>query len=284
MLVKCKNDLCGRKRVMMRSLWTAGSGMIAQQFNVDVISNNLSNVNTTGYKADRAEFKDLLYETLDRASVLDNKGKPVNLQVGHGTAVLATVKDFGGGNQEKTDNPLDLAIDGEGFFSVMGPNDQIAYTRDGSFKISVTDSGNMLTTADGFPVLDDNDQDIILGTEVDTSRLNISPEGVLSYLDKDGISNPVGQNIGIVKFPNRYALESIGKDLYLKNGATGDPVQNSVTDGAKSVINQGFLESSNVQVVSEMVKLIIAQRAYETNSKAITSSDEMLQMANNLKR
>jgi flagellar basal-body rod protein FlgG len=124
---------------MMRALYTAGSGMMAQQYNVDVISNNLSNVNTTSYKKERAEFKDLLYETVSRAYVMEGEGKPVNLQVGHGAAVVATVKNFSSGNLEKTENPLDFAIEGDGFFTVQGPNGDTVYTRDGSFKISVTE-------------------------------------------------------------------------------------------------------------------------------------------------
>ena len=268
---------------MMRALWTAGSGMIAQQFNVDVISNNLSNVNTTGYKTERAEFKDLLYETLDRASVLNGSGKPVNLQVGHGTKVVATVKNYAGGNVEKTENPLDFAIDGEGFFTVQGPKGDVAFTRDGSFKISIAEDGKKLTTSEGYPVLDDTGNEIVLGPEVDVSKLTVGDDGALSYIDKTGVATSLDQKIGLVKFSNRYALESIGSNLLEKNSASGEPV-NDAELGTKSIISQGFLESSNVQVVQEMVKLIIAQRAYEVNSKAIQSADEMLGQANNLKR
>lgn len=268
---------------MMRALWTAGSGMIAQQFNVDVISNNLSNVNTTGYKTERAEFKDLLYETLTRANVLEGSGKPVNLQVGHGTAVVASVKNYAQGNVEKTENPLDFAIDGEGFFTIMGPKGDIVYTRDGSFKVSVVEDEKKLTTADGYAVLDDTGNEIILGTEVDISRLVVSDDGTLGYVDNTGVSISLDQKIGLVKFPNRYALESIGRNFFDKNSATGEPV-NDADQGSKSIITQGFLEASNVQVVQEMIKLIVAQRAYEVSSKAIQSADEMLGQANNLKR
>ena len=124
----------------------------------------LSNVNTTGYKTERAEFKDLLYETIERANVLNGSGKPVNLQVGHGTAVMATVKNYGPGNVEKTDNPLDFAIDGEGFFTVQGPKGDVVYTRDGSFKVSVTEEGKKLTTSDGYSVLDDTGNKIVFGS------------------------------------------------------------------------------------------------------------------------
>lgn len=266
---------------MMRALWTAASGMVAQQFNVDVISNNLSNVNTTGYKKERVEFKDLLYQTLDRAYMLGDQGKPVNLQVGFGVMPIATVKNFGTGNFEKTDNPLDLAIDGEAFFMVMGPTGVIQYTRDGAFKTGVSEAGSTLTTADGYPILDDSGNEIVFN--VDVSRLSISSSGELSYTDDNGVAVPLGQTIGMVKFPNRYGLESTGRNLYSENSASGAPV-NDAELGMKSVIDQGFLEASNVQTVEEMVKLIVAQRAYELNSKAIQSADDMLGMANNLKR
>jgi len=268
---------------MMRALWTAGSGMVAQQFNVDVISNNLANVNTTAFKKEKAEFKDLLYETLSRAYVLEDRGKPVNLQVGHGTIVSATVKNFQTGSFEKTDNPLDFAIDGEGFFMVLGPRDDILYTRDGSFKISVTDMGKMLATSEGYPVLDEFGIQIIFDYDLDLSKLNVSEDGDLSYTDEDGIVVPLGQKIGLVSFENRNGLESIGKNLYAVTPASGEAAANEDLIN-KSVLLQRFLETSNVQVVEEMVKLIVAQRAYELNSKAIQSSDEMIGMANNLKR
>lgn len=265
---------------MMRALWTAASGMMAQQLNVDVIANNLSNVNTTGYKKERVEFKDLLYQNLQRAYMLEDAGRPVNLQVGHGTAAVATVKDFRNGTIESTDNPLDFAINGEGFFTVMGPQG-IMYTRDGSFKISVTPNGNMLTTSDGYPVLDNMGNIIII--DVDLSKLLVSESGELNYLDEERNVVPLGQTLGLVKFTNRHALESVGGNFYMENSASGMAVPDEEL-GVRSTINQYHLELSNVQVVEEMVKMIIAQRAYEINSKAIQSSDEMLGIANNLRR
>jgi flagellar basal-body rod protein FlgG len=266
---------------MMNALYTAGSGMVAQQMNVDTISNNLANVNTTSYKKDRVEFKDLLYNTLDQASVLNGKGKPVNLQVGHGTTYVATKKDFAAGNPEKTDDPLDFDIDGPGFFKVTGPNNTTVYTRDGSFKISVTDQGNQLTTSEGYAVLDQNDSPIYL--TIDPEKLSVSASGELNYIDADGVIQSLGQSIGVVQFPNPSGLLALGSNIYSKTSASGEPVADSEqTD--KSVLMQRFLEASNVQVVEEMVKLIVAQRAYEINSKAIQSADEMLGMANNLKR
>jgi len=266
---------------MMRALWTAGGGMIAQQYNVDVISNNLANVNTTGYKKERAEFKDLLYETLDRAYIMNGSGKPVNLQVGHGAAALATVKNFTGGNLEKTDNALDMAINGNAFFTIQGSSGQTVFTKDGSFKISVTEEGNKLTTADGYPVLDEAGNHIVFN--IDPDKLQVSQQGELSYVDENGATISLEQKIGLVKFPNVQGLVSIGSNFFEQNSASGTPVLDSEV-GIKSTISQGFLESSNVQVVEEMVKLIVAQRAYEINSKAIQSADDMLGMANNLKK
>jgi flagellar basal-body rod protein FlgG len=267
---------------MMRALYTAGSGMVAQQFNVDTISNNLANVNTTSFKKERAEFKDLLYENLDRAYMLNNTGKPVNLEVGHGTTVAASVKDFSTGNFEKTDNPLDVAINGEAFFSVTGPTGDTVYTRDGSFKVSVTDTGKKLTTSDGYPVLDTNGQEIPLDS-AEVSKLIVGSNGALSYIDNTGATVDLGQSIGLSKFANVQGLESLGQNLYAKTSASGDPVADS-DFGTQSTLQQNFLESSNVQVVEEMVKLIVAQRAYEVSSKAVQSVDEMLGQANNLKR
>jgi flagellar basal-body rod protein FlgG len=270
---------------MMRSLYTAGSGMKAQQFNVDIISNNLANVNTTGYKKERAEFKDCLYETLSRAYVLDQQGKPANLQVGHGAIVSSVSRDFDNGNTDKTDSTLDFAIEGDGFFTVIGPSSEVQYTRDGAFKVSVTADGQRkLTTSDGYDVLDDSGQQINISNDIDVAKLVVSPKGQMSYVDKQGVTNDLGQTIGMVTFPNKFALEAVGRNLFSKNSATGEPIQVSQDENSTCIMTQGCLEGSNVQVVDEMVKLIVAQRAYEVSSKAITSSDEMLGMANNLKR
>jgi flagellar basal-body rod protein FlgG len=266
---------------MMRALWTAASGMHAQQTTVDVIANNLANVNTVAYKKQRIEFKDLLYETLDRARVLPEGGKPVNLQVGHGTMMVATVRDFGKGSPEETGNLLDFYIDGDAFFMVEGPSGEILYTRDGSFKISMTDMGKMLTTSDGYAVLDETGLPIILDFEL--SALQVSQNGEITYRDEDGLSVPTGQYIGLVCFENRNGLEAVGRNFYRATQAAGEPVL-SIESMQTSILMQNFLEASNVKTVEEMVKLIVAQRAYELNSKAIQSSDEMLGIANNLRR
>lgn len=266
---------------MMRALWTSSTGMKAQQFNVDVISNNLANVNTTGYKKDTAEFKDLVYETLNKAYVLGDTGRPVNLQIGHGVETVATVKSNATGNLEKTDNLLNFAIEGDAFFTVKSPGGEIYYTRDGSFKLSIGDSGNKLTTTDGMPILDTGGNEIVLNVPLE--NVNVSDSGELSYFDKDNKVVPLSQSIGLVKFANRNGLESIGSNFFKQNTASGVPVPDDQA-GTRSVLKRGFLESSNVQVVEEMVRLITAQRAYELNSKAIQTADDMLQMANNLRK
>lgn len=266
---------------MMRALWTAGSGMIAQQTNVDVIANNIANVNTTSYKKQRVEFKDLLYETIERAYMLGDKGRPVNLQVGHGVIPVSVVRSFSMGNIEKTENVLDFALDGEGFFTIMGPRGEPVYTKDGSFKLSVTDQGPKLTTSEGYAVLDETGNEIFLN--VDISKLTVTEDGEFQYIDETGIPQSLGQRLGIVKFPNRSGLENVGSNMYAATSASGEPVADFET-GVPTRIMQYFLESSNVQVVEEMIKLIIAQRAYEMNSKSIQSADEMMGMANNLRR
>jgi flagellar basal-body rod protein FlgG len=268
---------------MLRSLSTAGQGMLAQQLNIDVISNNLANVNTTGFKKERLEFKDMLYETMQKAYMLDGGGKPVNLQVGLGVAAVATVKNFATGNFEKTDNPLDFAIEGEGFFKVKGAKGDTVYTRDASFKVSLSPEGNKITTSEGYPVLDENDQEILLNN-FNVSEMIVSNTGEVNYLDKEtGSVNPTGQKFGLVKFQNKFGLESIGNNFYGVTTASGAPVADGEL-GERTTINQNFLEASNVQVVEEMIKLIVAQRAYDVNSKSIQTADDMLNTANNLKR
>lgn len=266
---------------MMRSLWTASSGMKAMQFNVDTISNNLANVNTNAFKKEKAEFEDLLYVTIERAYMMENQGRPVNLQVGHGVVARAVTRDFTGGSLQQTENALDFAIVGNGFFSIRYADQNIYYTRDGSFKLSVTDDGNMLTTSRGYPVLDENGEPVYFNYPLE--QIVVSEQGEISFKDEDGFVIPTGQRFGIFKFNNPQGLESIGGNMYAENSAAGFAVYDDEM-GEPSILRQGYLESSNVQVVEEMVNLITAQRAYELNSKAITTADEMLGMANNLKR
>ena len=264
----------------MRALWTAATGMKSQQFNIDTIANNLSNVNTTAYKTGRAEFKDLFYSNLKRARVADEEGRPVNLEVGHGSMPVATKKDFRTGNLMPTEGTFDLAIEGEGFFMIELPNGDLRYTRDGSFKLSVDGDEGALVTSEGYYVLSE-DEDIII-IESGMRDISIDNLGYISAEDEFGEIVELGR-IGLFKFVNPEGLQSEGSNLYSETTASGEAMELD-PDEMNSRVIQGYLEASNVQVVDEMVKMITAQRAYEINSKTIQTSDEMLQLINNLKR
>ena len=268
----------------MRSLWTAASGMSAQQLQVDTISNNISNVDTNSYKRERLEFKSLLYQTMERASLDDaDTGKPVNLQVGLGVRPIATSRMFSQGNLERTEINTDLAIEGEGFFMIQTGEDEVSYTRDGSFKISLGDGENNLVTSEGYYVLNSDGDPVTFPENIPVKDIIISKTGQIGYM-QDGEQQDTGTSIGVVQFANPQGLEAIGGNLYTTTPASGEPILEGDGDVATSNIAQGFLELSNVNIAEEMVNLIVAQRAYELNSKAITTSDEMLQQANNLKK
>jgi len=264
----------------MRALWTAATGMKSQQFNIDTIANNLSNVNTTAYKTGRAEFKDLFYSNLKRARIDDDEGRPVNLEVGHGSMPVATKRDFRTGNLIPTDNVFDLAIEGEGFFAIELPDGDFRYTRDGSFKLSVDGDEGYLVTSEGYYVLSE-DEDLIV-IESGIRDISIDNFGYITAEDEDGEIVDLGR-IGLFKFVNPEGLQSEGSNLYSMTTASGEPIDIEPEEMDSRII-QGYLEASNVQVVDEMVKMITAQRAYEINSKTIQTSDEMLQLINNLKR
>lgn len=271
---------------MMRALWTASSGMQAQQMNVDVISNNLANVNTTGYKKATLEFKDLLYENINKPGVAqDGTGKPVGLQIGLGVRPIATQKYFTTGSVQQTGNPLDLAITGEEantFFAVSTGQNQVRYTRDGSFKLSVAQDGTRrLVTSTGDPVLSQDGNVIEIPTEATT--VTVAKDGTISYQDANQQTQTVG-TIGLFRFANPAGLQADGDSYYESTSASGQPSAESQATGSKSTLLQGYIEGSNVQVVEEMVKLITAQRAYEINSKSISTADDMLSTVNNLKR
>lgn len=264
----------------MRALWTAASGMKAQQLNMDTISNNLANVNTTAYKKQKVEFKDLLYVTLKKTNLNDGQGKPVNLQVGHGVMPVATTRLFMTGNLERTDNPFDMAISGEGFFAIEAPNGELFYTRDGNFKLSVNGDEMQLVTSDGYTVLSDFDDGIYL--EESMKNISVAESGLITVEGADGEIEEIG-TMKLVKFLNAEGLEAIGKNLFKATVASGEEIPME-EEGRTSNIIQSYLETSNVQIVDEMVRLITAQRAYEINSKTIQTADEMLGMANNLRR
>lgn len=272
---------------MMRSMWSAASGMTAQQLNLDTISHNLANVNTTGFKRSRAEFQDLLYQTLRVAGTPIEGGSevPTGIQIGIGTQLSATVKDHSQGSVIQTGNAYDMAIvngetskGGEGFFQIILPDGTMAYTRDGSFKRS---SDGRLSTADGFLLQPEIIiPDIASGT--DPMSLTVTGEGIVSIM-----VNNEPQELGRIQlaaFVNPAGLNSIGQNLYTETGASGTPAVTDPGSGGTGIIGHKKLEISNVNIVEEMVLMITAQRAYELNSKAIQTSDQMLGIANTLKR
>ena len=262
---------------MMRSLWTAASGMMGQQTKIDTISNNLANVNTTGFKKSRVDFQDLLYQTVKFAGTPTTAGAqvPTGIQIGHGVRPVATQRVFSQGTFQQTDNPLDVVIEGDGFFQILLPDGGVRYTRDGAFKL---DTDGRLTTSDGFPV----EPEIVV--PADSVDFSVGSDGTVTIM-RPGLNEPetIGQ-IEIVRFVNPAGLKSEGRNLYTATAASGDPMVGTPGLEGFGVLAQGFLEMSNVQVVEEMVSMIVAQRAYETNSKAIQASDDMLQTANNLRR
>lgn len=269
---------------MMRSLWTAASGMKTQQTMVDSIANNLSNVNTIGFKKERLEFKSLLYETMGRAGDIEKGGSPVNLQVGHGVKTVASVKTFTQGAFTMTEGAMDFAIEGDGFFVVETADGDENYTRDGSFKLATYEGGLMVTTSSGRAILDTDGNPIVFSEDVVGGKLTVNENGeFFTVVDDENIDLDVRMNV--VQFKNTQGLLNEGNGLYSASVASGEAMSESDTANLeKSLVVQGALEASNVQVVEEMVKLIVAQRAYELSSKAIQTSDEMLAMANELKR
>ncbi|RKY37749.1 MAG: flagellar basal-body rod protein FlgG [Candidatus Omnitrophota bacterium] len=262
---------------MIRGLWSAASGMQAQQMNIDVVANNLANVNTTGFKKSRVNFQDLLYSTIKAAGTEVATGLqiPTGIQVGNGSRTVATQKIFSQGDYMQTENPLDLIIEGDGFFQVLKPDGAVAYSRDGAFKV---DSEGKVVNSDGFVL----QPEIVLPS--DATDLNVGIDGTVTVLLA---GDSTAQNLGsieLVKFINPAGLKSIGKNLYEVTGASGDPVSGMPGEDGLGTIATGFLEMSNVKVVEEMVNMIVAQRAYEINAKAIQATDDMLQQANRIKR
>lgn len=272
---------------MMRSLFTAASGMIAQQTNVDVISNNLANVNTSGYKTSSTEFKSLLYQTLQsRSTSANGDQKPIPAQVGTGVRTSSMTTHFTQGSTIASANPFAFAIEGEGLFGVRNSNGETIYTRNGNFLMSTaTGGGFMLCTTDGYPVLSTDGDPIEFDSSYDASKISITGDGTVCYLGEDNNPHSIGIRVGLFQFTNPSGLEKIGSTCFKETEASGEAIEESSSeDVKKSKLFQGYLEASNVQVADEMVNLIIAQRAYEMNSKAIQASDEMLGQANQLRR
>ena len=260
---------------MLRSLTTAATGMIAQQLNIDVISNNLANVNTSGYKKTRAEFQDLLSQTIKSsgAQIFQGTTQPVGIQVGLGVKTSATVKEFTEGAFKSTGGKFDLAVEGDGFFQVLMDDGSIGYTRDGSFK---TDASGQLTTSDGFIVQPQ------VAIPTDAQEITITPDGRVSVrIAGDPSQTEIG-SLTLTKFSNPAGLSSIGKNLYLETAASGKPIEVQPGQEGFGTMQQGFIEGSNVQVVEELINLIQAERAFEANSKLIRTSDNLLRILNRM--
>lgn len=260
---------------MISALWTSATGMNSQQTNIDVISNNLANVNTSGFKKSKINFADLIYTNMREPGTPNAQGAevPTGIEVGHGSKVNSTQKIFSQGNIQNTDSPLDMVIEGDGFFRVQLPDGNVAYTRDGSFK---QDSNGNVVTSDGYQL----DPPIQINQEA--TEISITSDGMVN-LKVNGENQQVGQ-IELYRFSNPAGLSSEGRNLYTETVASGAAMAGVPGQNGFGTITQGFLEMSNVKVVEEMVNMIAAQRAYETNSKSIQASDEMLQTANQLKR
>ena len=262
---------------MFRALWTSASGMTAQQTNLDVISNNMSNVNTVGFKKMRATFQDLVYQTVREpgAPTSPITRSPSGFQIGLGTYIADTYGIFTQGNITQTGNTLDLAIQGDGFFKVIMPDGTIAYTRNGQFRL---DRDGRFVNSDGYPL------DPEISVPPDAVSIGIGADGTVTVLRQGATSVEEVGRIELAKFVNPAGLRRIGNNLYLQTDASGDPLIDNPGNQGIGTLLQGYLESSNVNIVEEMVNLIIAQRAYEFNTKGITAADEMLSQAANLRR
>ncbi len=265
---------------MIRSLWTSASGMTAQQFHIDTIANNLSNVNTTGFKKNRADFEDLIYQHQVLAGTPSTAVSeiPTGVHVGHGVRVAATQKIFEMGNLQASGNKFDLAIDSQvGFFKILLPDGTFSYTRDGSFKI---DSRRQIVTSNGYLL----EPPITLPEDAVNHTFQVSELGEVTVrLANDNNPTRIGQ-LDLFRFVNPAGLKAIGKNLYKITPASGEEIQGTPSLEGMGGILQGFLETSNVKLVEEMVNMIVAQRAYESNSKAVTTSDSMLGTAIAMKR
>lgn len=260
---------------MLRALYSSASGMQAQQTNLDVIANNLANVSTTGFKKNKPEFQDLLYSNA-RAAGSDAGGGnqvPTGVQIGHGSRLVSTSKVFTTGELTQTGERLDLAIEGDGFLEVQLPDGSRAFTRDGALKLA---SDGRITTNDGL-VVQGGFQPIPVGT----TNISISATGEVTTTGADGSQS---FRVQIVRFANPAGLEAMGRNLYRETLASGTAEAGNPGENGFGSLRQGYLEMSNVKVVEEMVNLIVAQRAYEVNSKAVQAADEMMQLSNNLLR
>ena len=260
---------------MIRSLWTAATGMVAQQMSIDTISNNLANVNTIGFKKSRAEFEDLMYQTIKIAGTQTEGGNltPTGIQMGMGARPTSVHKFFSQGDFQNTGNPLDIAVEGEGFF-LVDFNGTEAYTRAGAFKLN---NEGTIVTANGYPLQPE------IQIPPETVNVVVSETGHVAALDREG-NELAATDLQLYTFQNNAGLSAIGRNLYIPTEASGAATAGTPGEDNVGTLAQGFLEGSNVELVDEMVNMIIGQRAYEINSKGISTSDQMLQTAINVKR
>jgi len=271
---------------MVRSLWSGATGMLAQQTAVDVISNNIANVNTAGFKTSQMEFKSLLYQELQAKTTSANGDtKPIDSQVGLGVRNSSITTIFTQGAFLEAGSDSAFAIGGEGLFGVRLRDGSTGYTRNGDFHFGITTQGLELTDSNGNAVLDTKGNPIRLNGDYTTSKLSISGDGELYYPNEEGQPESLNIRIGLWQFNNPAGLEKMDGSLYKETAASGRPLNEADNNAlSKSKVVQGYLEGSNVQLADEMVNLIIAQRAYEANSRVITTSDTMMQQANQLKQ
>lgn len=262
---------------MVRSLYTAANGMIGQQSQIDVISNNIANVNTSGYKKQRADFADLMYQVSEYAGTAKSATtvSPTGIEVGLGSKLIAVNRMFGEGNLKQTGNNLDLAINGKGFFQVTLPDGRVGYTRNGTFKLS---ANGMIVDNMGNPLIPN------ITIPENTTHVNIGTDGTVSVvLSGANAAQNIGQ-INLVNFVNPAGLHALGDNLLVQTNASGAPIAGNAGTNGIGTIKQGFLELSNVKLVTELTDLISGQRAYEASSKALVSTDEMLKTVIQLKR
>lgn len=262
---------------MIRALYTAASGMDAQQTNIDNVAHNLANVNTTGFKKARVEFEDLVYQQVKVPGTPSTASTetPIGLELGLGTRAVATARDFATGNLQTTNGPLDLAIEGAGFFQITMPDGTTAYTRAGAFHLN---QQGQVVTAEGYPM------EPAITIPPNATSISISKEGIVSVAIAGQQAPQQVGNIQLATFQNPAGLEALGSNFYQVTTASGEPTAaNPGTEGIGTVA-QGFLEQSNVSIVEEMINMILGQRAYEANSRVVRTADEMLQQVNNLGR
>lgn len=262
---------------MIRALYTASTGMIGMQTQIDTTSNNIANVNTIGYKKQRAEFADLFYQSMQYAGTATSETtiSPTGIEVGLGVRPTSIAKHFTQGSPKETGNNLDILITGKGFFQIELPDGNIAYTRSGSFKL---DNEGNIVNSEGYKLVPN------ITIPEDTTKINIGTDGTISVVQANAAELNILGQIETTTFINPAGLHSLGDNLYINTNASGDPINGTPGNEGFGMLRQGFIEMSNVKLVEEMTDLITGQRAYEANSKTIQTADSMLQTVNNLKR